>query len=112
MRLFLIAVLLVLITIVMKAYYFDGNSEEAISKELIENEPVESVQAAPVKKLDSAAVNKSGVSTATSNFTCDGRLHCSQMHSCEEATFFLTHCQGTKMDGDNDGIPCETQFCK
>jgi len=43
---------------------------------------------------------------------CDGRLYCSQMNSCEEATWFLKNCPGTKMDGDNDGVPCETQWCK
>jgi hypothetical protein len=45
-------------------------------------------------------------------FSCDGRTHCSQMTSCEEATFFLRHCPGTKMDGDGDGIPCEQQWCR
>lgn len=45
------------------------------------------------------------------NYTCDGRMHCSQMTSCEEATYFIKHCPSTKMDGDNDGIPCESQFC-
>lgn len=44
-------------------------------------------------------------------FTCDGRQHCSQMRSCEEATFFIRHCPNTKMDGDNDGVPCESQWC-
>lgn len=44
-------------------------------------------------------------------FGCDGRQHCSQMSSCEEATFFLKNCPGTKMDGDNDGVPCEEQHC-
>jgi len=44
-------------------------------------------------------------------FSCDGRIFCSQMTSCEEAKFFLAHCPGTKMDGDGDGIPCEKQFC-
>jgi len=44
-------------------------------------------------------------------FSCDGRTHCSQMRSCEEATYFLRNCPGTKMDGDNDGIPCENQHC-
>ena len=44
-------------------------------------------------------------------YRCDGRTHCSQMHSCEEATWFLNHCPGTKMDGDGDGIPCERQWC-
>jgi hypothetical protein len=44
-------------------------------------------------------------------FNCDGRIHCSQMTSCEEATFFLANCPGVKMDGDSDGIPCEQQWC-
>nr|WP_230314309.1 excalibur calcium-binding domain-containing protein [Candidatus Contendobacter odensis] len=47
-----------------------------------------------------------------SSFKCDGRTHCSQMTSCEEATFFLRNCPGVKMDGNNDGIPCEKQWCK
>ena len=42
---------------------------------------------------------------------CDGRQHCSQMTSCEEATWFLQHCPNTKMDGEGDGIPCENQWC-
>ena len=45
-------------------------------------------------------------------FKCDGRTYCSQMTSCAEATFFLKTCPGTKMDGNNDGIPCEKQWCK
>ena len=44
-------------------------------------------------------------------FKCDGRTYCSQMTSCAEATFFLKNCPGTKMDGDNNGIPCEKQWC-
>lgn len=44
-------------------------------------------------------------------FQCDGRTHCSQMTSCEEAKFFLRHCPGTQMDGDGDGVPCEAQWC-
>lgn len=47
-----------------------------------------------------------------SNFKCDGRTHCSQMRSCEEATYFLQNCPNVKMDGNNDGIPCEMQWCK
>ena len=49
---------------------------------------------------------------AASRFSCDGRTRCSQMTSCEEATFFLTNCPGTKMDGDGDRVPCEKQWCK
>ena len=44
-------------------------------------------------------------------FKCDGRTHCSQMTSCEEATYFIQHCPNTKMDGNNDGEPCEQQWC-
>ncbi|KAF5045813.1 Excalibur calcium-binding domain protein [anaerobic digester metagenome] len=49
---------------------------------------------------------------ASAQFRCDGRTHCSQMTSCEEAKFFLDNCPGTVMDGDNDGIPCEKQWCR
>ena len=47
----------------------------------------------------------------TNNFQCDGREYCSQMTSCEEATYFLNNCPAVKMDGDYDGIPCESQLC-
>lgn len=49
---------------------------------------------------------------AALSFSCDGRKHCSQMTSCAEATYFIQHCPNTKMDGNNDGIPCEKQWCK
>jgi endonuclease YncB( thermonuclease family) len=45
-------------------------------------------------------------------FRCDGRTYCSQMTSCQEATFFIQNCPGTKMDGNRDGIPCERQWCR
>jgi cold shock CspA family protein len=45
------------------------------------------------------------------NALCDGRTHCSQMTSCKEAKFFLKNCPGTQMDGNNDGTPCEQQWC-
>ncbi|WP_228778969.1 excalibur calcium-binding domain-containing protein [Methylobacter sp. BlB1] len=44
-------------------------------------------------------------------FNCDGRDRCSQMTSCEEATFFLKNCPNQQTDGDNNGIPCEKQWC-
>lgn len=45
------------------------------------------------------------------SFKCDGRTHCSQMTSCTEAKLFLKNCPGTQMDGNNDGTPCEKQWC-
>ncbi len=47
----------------------------------------------------------------TENYSCKGKVYCSEMSSCEEAKFYLRHCPGTKMDGDGDGIPCESQWC-
>lgn len=48
---------------------------------------------------------------ADPKFSCDGRTHCSQMRSCSEATYFLQHCPNAQMDGNNDGVPCERQWC-
>lgn len=46
-----------------------------------------------------------------SKFTCSGKTHCSEMSSCEEALFYQENCEGTQMDGNNDGVPCEQQWC-
>lgn len=49
---------------------------------------------------------------ATPQFQCEkGKTHCNHMRSCAEATFYINHCTNTQMDGDNDGIPCERQWC-
>lgn len=47
----------------------------------------------------------------SAQYRCDGRTSCPQMHSCAEAKWMLQHCSGMKMDGDDDGVPCETQWC-
>ena len=47
-----------------------------------------------------------------SNFSCEPRKsRCTEMTSCAEARFHQNHCGVTTMDGDNDGIPCEDQWC-
>jgi cold shock CspA family protein len=46
-----------------------------------------------------------------SPYRCDGRRHCSQMSSCDEANYFLKHCPNVEMDGNHDGVPCEQQWC-
>jgi len=46
-------------------------------------------------------------STQVSRFSCDGRQYCSDMTSRAEAVFFIRNCPTTKMDGDDDGYPCE-----
>ena len=44
-------------------------------------------------------------------YACSGKIYCSEMTSCEEAKFYLRNCPGTKVDGNNDGVPCERQWC-
>jgi cold shock CspA family protein len=53
---------------------------------------------------------RSPETTETPRFKCEGKVYYSEMSSYEEALFYLKNCPGTKMDGDNDGIPCEQQF--
>ncbi|UCV21623.1 cold shock domain-containing protein [Ferribacterium limneticum] len=64
-------------------------------------------------KLKGAQVQaiQSSPATIAGRFSCDGRRFCSDMTSCEEATYFLRNCPNTEMDGDGDGIPCESQWC-
>lgn len=50
-------------------------------------------------------------SPGAARFRCDGRTHCAEMHSCDEAYYFLRNCPGVKMDGNRDGVPCEVQWC-
>lgn len=40
-------------------------------------------------------------------FQCEGKQHCSEMSSCDEARFYLKNCPNVLIDGDNDGRPCE-----
>ena len=54
---------------------------------------------------------KSEMPLDKNKFKCGGRTYCSQMSSCEEAKFFINNCPNTKMDGNNDGVPCERQWC-
>jgi|GEM_PF-3722501 len=51
------------------------------------------------------------IDASDNEFECDGRKYCSQMTSCEEALYFLKNCPDPRMDGNNDGVPCEKQWC-
>ncbi|HMZ10144.1 excalibur calcium-binding domain-containing protein [Plasticicumulans sp.] len=63
------------------------------------------------KPIGPVLPDHAGAPELSASFRCDGRTHCSQMTSCAEATFFLRNCPGVKMDGNNDGVPCEQQWC-
>ena len=73
-------------------------------------QPEQRVPINNASKVISEPVIKPMVQTQALRFECDGRQYCSQMRSSAEADFFLKNCPDTKMDGDNDGIPCERQF--
>lgn len=42
------------------------------------------------------------------SFQCGAKTYCRQMVSCDEAKFHLESCMLTRLDGDEDGVPCET----
>lgn len=67
-------------------------------------EPERSGSSATAPRAEPAQVEYSTPPTA---FRCDGRQHCSQMTSCEEAKWMVDNCTGMKMDCDHDGRPCE-----
>jgi hypothetical protein len=39
---------------------------------------------------------------------CGSKRYCRQMNSCQEAMYFLKQCGLTRLDGDGDGVPCES----
>ena len=77
----------------IKIKQYSSNKEKLDSIVIPRVKPRQKIQSKPIRK-----------------YRCDGRQHCSQMKSYEEAKFFIRNCPNTKMDGDHDGIPCERQF--
>ncbi|MBT9544240.1 MAG: excalibur calcium-binding domain-containing protein [Candidatus Sericytochromatia bacterium] len=69
--------------------------------------PTPSAKPSPTSTLPIATPTPLGESP----YRCEGKEYCSQMTSCQEALFYLKNCPNPKTDGDNDGIPCESQWC-
>jgi len=44
---------------------------------------------------------------AEPDYRCGQRQRCSQMVTCDEAHYHLTHCGVRTLDPDGDGLPCE-----
>lgn len=64
-------------------------------------------------ELKSAEPQITNTSSSTSSFgSCGTKTTCSQMTTCEEARYFLNTCGVTRLDGDSDGVPCQTTVCK
>ncbi|WP_082582547.1 excalibur calcium-binding domain-containing protein [Mesorhizobium sp. Root172] len=61
--------------------------------------------------LRSTLIKGSSFSRIAQSWSCQPRLTCSQISSCDEARWYLENCSwGGKLDRDSDGIPCES-FC-
>lgn len=94
--------LMVLAGIIAGGYYFyvqyqQQSQIENLAKPVYADNAPNRVQSIPNQSANSA-----------NSFKCDGRQYCTQMNSLEEAKFFIKNCPNTKMDGDNDGEPCES----
>ena len=97
--------IIVLLIVAALGWYGYGKYQNALKHQRFIEAEDQSPRSPPATSQKPAHLSGSG-------FKCDGRTYCSQMTSCAEATYFLKNCPGTKMDGNNDGIPCENQWCK
>lgn len=62
------------------------------------------VVAAPA---DTTVPPVANLATTVPDLSCGSKKHCSEMTSCEEARYYLVHCDAKLLDGDADGVPCE-----
>ena len=49
-----------------------------------------------------------GLMTYSSSRQCGSKRYCREMNSCDEAMFYLNECGLGRLDGDGDGVPCES----
>lgn len=63
------------------------------------------VEPAPQRLVQSPAPVRAQAETRS----CPARKTCGQIQTCSEARFYLANCSwGYRLDGDNDGVPCES----
>ena len=55
-------------------------------------------------------IKTSGTSGTAGGFICSDKTTCGQMGNYSEARFYLNTCGIIRLDGDKDGIPCETPY--
>jgi hypothetical protein len=63
---------------------------------------------APATRVPTAPTTALTPAASSGGFTCAGKRYCREMTSCEEAKFYLTQCGVRSLDGNHDGVPCET----
>jgi len=62
----------------------------------------------PTEAPPAAAAPQRSSPAASSGFSCGAKQYCREMTSCAEARFYLNQCGLSRLDGDRDGVPCET----
>ena len=62
----------------------------------------------PINPSDWRRGNRSSTSVILVPFSCGEKNRCSQMTSCDEANYHLNQCGLGRLDGDGDGVPCES----
>jgi len=48
------------------------------------------------------------VNEVAADFQCGTKRYCREMTSCDEAKFYLLNCNLSALDGDHDGVPCNS----
>ncbi len=86
--------------------------DNAPQGDAIDNRPTPSAPKSTIPAPSPETTLPQPTNAASSAYRCDGRIQCSQMTSCAEAEYFLRNCPGVQMDGNNDGEPCEQQWCR
>jgi endonuclease YncB( thermonuclease family) len=56
----------------------------------------------------SSAAERAPQPDRTADFRCGAKQTCREMQSCREARFHLERCDLQRLDGDRDGVPCES----
>jgi hypothetical protein len=46
--------------------------------------------------------------SSEAEYECGAKRYCGQMANCSEATHYFRNCGVTRLDGDADGVPCES----
>jgi len=63
-------------------------------------------------QMEAPRIETTELSSQSQQYHCAGKIHCSEMDSCEEAKYYLRNCPNVKIDGNRDGMPCEQQHCR
>ena len=75
---------------------------------LSENEPERDPAPQPVRLYSSPRGSLETLSSPRGGPSCGTKWKCGQMDSCAEAYHYLNECGLGRLDGDGDGVPCES----